>query len=118
YLVASGSLPRGAPEDFYATVAELARRKGAKLVLDSSGKPLKAALDQGVHLVKPSLGELEGLIGRKLPDSAEQEKAVRDLVDSGAAKMVALTLGRDGALLVRGRTAMRLASPDVKAKSA
>lgn len=118
YLVASGSLPRGIPEDFYATVAGIAERKGAKLVLDTSGRALRAGLKQGVHLVKPSLGELEAALGRKLPDPAPQTAAARELVSSGAADLVALTLGRDGALLATNRDTLRLAAPDVVVKSA
>ena len=101
YLVASGSLPRG-----------------AKLVLDTSGSALRAGLARGVHLVKPSLGELETLVDRKLPDPASQEQAARELIGSGVAELVALTLGRDGALLATSQGTLRLAAPDVVAKSA
>jgi 6-phosphofructokinase 2 len=89
YLVASGSLPRGVPVDFYLSVAEIAQRKRAKLVLDTSGEAFRRAAAHGVHLMKPSLGELEDLIGRKLPDPADQERAVQGLVESGAAEIVA-----------------------------
>ena len=119
YFVASGSLPRGAPDDFYAKVVEQWRRKGAKLVLDTSGRALRPALERGgIHLVKPSLGEFEALAGRKLPEPALQEEAARELVRSGLAEMLALTLGRDGALLVTGQGALRLAAPKVEVKSA
>src|SRR3546814_4608257 len=80
-------------------VAKLAARKGAKLVLDTSGEALKVATAHGVFLIKPSLGELEELVGRKLAEPADQERTAGELVQSGAAEMVALTLGRDGALL-------------------
>ncbi|MET4702024.1 6-phosphofructokinase 2 [Constrictibacter sp. MBR-5] len=118
YLVASGSLPRGAPEDLYATVADMARRKGAKLVLDTSGMALRAGITRGVYLLKPSLGELETLLGRKLPDPAAQEAAAQELVSSGAAELVALTLGRDGALLATSEGTLRLGALDVVVKSA
>lgn len=118
YLVASGSLSRGVPDDFYATIADLARSKGAKLVLDSSGNALRAGLAGGVHVVKPSLGELEALLRRKLPDIASQEEAARELVGSGAAGLVALTLGQDGALLATNKGVLRLAAPNVIARSA
>lgn len=118
YLVASGSLPRGVPDDFYVAVADIAGRRSARLVLDTSGAALAKTLGNGVHLVKPSLGELEGLLGRKLPTAALQEAAARELVRSGAAELVALTLGRDGALLATDRSTLRLAAPDVAAKSA
>lgn len=118
YLVASGSLPRGVPSDFYASVAAICRRRNIKLVLDTSGEALRAALGQGVYLVKPSLGELEGLLGRKLTHPEAQETAIKELIASGAAKMVALTLGRDGALLATNQSMLRLPAPEVEAKSA
>ena len=99
YLVASGSLPRGVPTGFYVQVADIAASKSAKFILDTSGEALRKATGRGLHLIKPSLGELEELIGRELPEAADQEQAVRALIDGGAAEMVALTLGRDGALL-------------------
>jgi 6-phosphofructokinase 2 len=118
YLVASGSLPRGVPEDFYASVRELIERKGTRLVLDTSGQALRPALDQGVHLVKPSLGELESLVGQELRQPEEQEDAVSDLVRRGAAEIVALTLGRDGALLATRGGVLRQKSPEVPVRSA
>ncbi len=118
YLVASGSLPRGVPQAFYAAVGDLARRKGAKLVLDTSGPGMRAGMGRGVHLIKPSLGEFEALVGRPLASPAEQEAAARALIASGAVEIVALTLGRDGALLVTADRALRLTPPEVPVRSA
>jgi 6-phosphofructokinase 2 len=67
YLLASGSLPHGVPSDFYAQVAALAARRGIRFVLDTSGDALRQASRQGLYLIKPSLGELEDLVGRTLP---------------------------------------------------
>ena len=67
WLVASGSLEPGMPADLYATIAKLARRRGIRIALDTSGAPLRAALDVGVDLVKPSLSELESYAKRALP---------------------------------------------------
>jgi 6-phosphofructokinase 2 len=118
YLIASGSLPRGVPVDFYVEVARVAARKGARLVLDTSGEALQAATAHGVYLIKPSLGELEQLIGRKLPNPVDQEDAVRGLIQSKAAEMVALTLGRDGAVLATRDGLHRLPGLKVTPKSA
>ena len=118
YLIATGSLPQGVPDDYYVQVAGIARRKAMKLVLDTSGDALRKATDRGVHLIKPSLGELETLIGRKLSEPDDQERAVRGLIDSGAADMIALTLGRDGALLATRNGLRRLDGLKVKPKSA
>ena len=118
YLVASGSLPRGVPEDFYVRVAALAARKGAKLVLDTSGVALRVASGRGLYLIKPSLGELQDLVGRSLTAPAEQDAALRELIVSGAAEMIALTLGRDGAVLATRFGLRRLEGVKVTPKSA
>jgi 6-phosphofructokinase 2 len=118
FLVASGSLPRGVPTDFYREVADIARKKGSQFILDTSGDALKAALQKRVHLVKPSLGELEGLLGCKLATPAEQEAGAAKLVTAGMAEMVALTLGRNGALLATPEGLWRVDGIAVPTKSA
>ena len=100
WLVASGSLPPGVPTDFYARLARLCKERGAKLVVDSSGPALAAALAEGVYLAKPNLRELSDLAGHPLETPAQWQAAARGLVDGGSATAVALTLGHLGALLV------------------
>jgi 6-phosphofructokinase 2 len=118
YLLASGSLPRGAPSDFYAQAAAVAARRGIRFVLDTSGDALRQAAGKGLYLIKPSLGELEDLVGRKLPTPQDQDSALRDLIAAGAAEIIALTLGRDGAVLATGDTLLRIEGVRVMAKSA
>jgi 6-phosphofructokinase 2 len=118
YLVASGSLPNGVPEDFYAQVARVAAERSARLVLDTSGKPLKRALEAGVYLVKPNLRELETAIGRPLREPAEQEEAARQLIARGRAQIVTVSLGADGALLATGEDCYRLRAPRIRPRSA
>ena len=57
-FVASGSLPPGVPEDFYAQAARAAKACGARVIVDTSGAALKAALEAGLFLIKPNLREL------------------------------------------------------------
>ena len=118
YLLASGSLPPGVPEDFYVQVATLADKKGARFVADTSGAPLKAIVEHGAHLVKPSVGELESVVGRPLRREDELEAAAREIVDRGKVAILTVTLGRDGALLVTPDVVRRLPSPDVPVQSA
>lgn len=100
FVVASGSLPPGAPPDFYARVAERARRRGVRVILDSSGVALREGLRQGVFLVKPNLRELGELLGESLEDPARWRPAAQQLIDAGQADVVALSLGERGAFLV------------------
>lgn len=108
FLVASGSLAPGVPEDFYARLASRLGR-GTKMVLDSSGPALEAALAGGVFAIKPSLGELRQLTGEPLETTAQQVEACRRLVRGGRASLVALSLGREGAMLVTAQDAWRAA---------
>jgi 6-phosphofructokinase 2 len=114
WLIASGSLPHGVPDDAYAQVARIAAAKHQRFVLDTSGTALRAALDQGgMELIKPSLGELEHLVGRELRDPTAQDAEAMALVRSGAARLVAVTLGRDGALLATPDGVVRVPAMDV-----
>jgi len=118
WVVASGSLPRGAPDDAYAHIARMCARRGQHFVLDSSGAALKAALGSGVTLIKPSIGELEGLVGCELRDPRELERAAMGLVRAGAAEMIAVSLGAAGALLATRGGVLRKPAPEVPVRSA
>lgn len=107
YLVLSGSLPPGVPADIYARLARAARAKGTRVVIDSSGPSLVAALEAGVFLVKPSLNELCELVGRPLSNQDEWREAALEIVRGARAQVVVLTLGELGALLVSGTTVLR-----------
>ena len=109
WLIASGSLPHGVPVDGYAQVARIAARKGQRFVVDTSGPALAAVLAQGgCELVKPSLGELEQLVGRPLKYPDEQDREALALVSCGAARVVALTLGAEGAVMATADGVIRM----------
>ena len=118
YLVASGSLPPGVPDDFYARVARLARDRRAMLALDTSGQPLKEALAEGVFLIKPNLNELCGLIDTRVDGGEGSVQACRHIVEQGQAEVVALTLGDQGALLATGEKVWRAPALPIKPISA
>ncbi|MBI0434605.1 1-phosphofructokinase family hexose kinase [Roseomonas sp. KE0001] len=99
WLVASGSLPRGVPEDFYARAGAIARRRGLRMVLDTSGAALRAGVGPEIELIKPSLGEFESLVERELRGEGDLEAAAREMLGRGIARRIAVTLGKDGALL-------------------
>ena len=100
FVVASGSLPGGVPDDFYARVARIAKQRGARMILDTSGQALGAAVAEGVDLIKPNLREMRELAGFEPSDAKEWEAAARALVHSGKVAVIALTMGHLGAVLV------------------
>jgi len=118
YVVASGSLPMGVPVDTYARMADAVQRRGARFVLDTSGEALRVTLARSrVFLFKPSLGELQKLVGRELQGD-DVASAAMEFVKSGAARNVAVTMGRDGAMLVKEDGILRLPPITVDVRSA
>ncbi|ODS64614.1 MAG: phosphofructokinase [Acidovorax sp. SCN 65-108] len=99
WLIASGSLPPGTPDDFYAQLARAASGRGVRVAVDTSGPPLAAALQAGVALVKPSLRELRDVMQKPLEHAADWCTAAQSLVHCGAADIVALSVGEQGAVL-------------------
>jgi 6-phosphofructokinase 2 len=118
YLVASGSLPPGVPDDFYARVAQLAKKFDSRFILDTSTKTaLQLALREGVYLIKPNLREFRKLVGRELETEAEQESQARELIERGQCEVVVVSLGAAGVLLVSKEACEHLRAPTVPIKS-
>ena len=100
FVVASGSLPPGVPDDFYARVARIAKQRGARTILDTSGKALAAAVEEGVDLIKPNLREMRELSGSDPFDAREWEEAARNIIRTKPVSAIALTMGHLGASLL------------------
>jgi 6-phosphofructokinase 2 len=117
YIVCSGSLPPGVPDDFYGRVASLGRERGSRIIVDTSEDALRGAARAGVYLLKPNMRELGQLVGHRIEGEAEQEVAARDLVDSSRAQIVVVSLGAAGALLVSRDHLVRVRAPTVRIRS-
>jgi 6-phosphofructokinase 2 len=117
YIVASGSLPPGVAEDFYARVARLARDLGSRTLVDTSEEALCLAAREGVYLLKPNMRELRQLAGCEIKDESEQEAVAEEIVESGQAEVVVVSLGSAGALLVSSEGSERLRAPTVPIES-
>jgi 6-phosphofructokinase 2 len=119
WLVLSGSLPRGLDADFMAEIVRTAVARGQQVVLDTSGPALAACLAVGgICFAKPSLEELEALAGGPLRDASTLLAAARRVVEAGGARMLAVTLGGDGGLLVTREGELRLPALPVPHASA
>ena len=100
FIVASGSLPPGVPEDFYARVVRIGKDIGAQVVVDTSGEALRLALSEGVYLIKPNIREFRELIGAGMAEESEIKNMAMDIVRSGQSKAVVISLGAAGTLMV------------------
>ena len=117
YLVLSGSLNEGLPADFYQKISETAKASGIKVIVDTSGEPLRKVLEKGVYLIKPNIGELAKLIGVERLALPEVEKAAKTLIEKGSAEVVVVSLGAEGAILVSKDKTEFVNAPKAEKKS-
>lgn len=117
YIVASGSLAPGVPVDFYARVARVARKQNARLVLDTSGEPLRAALEEGVFFAKPNRKEFRDMMGAQVEDLDAMAAVARGFLDKGRAEILVVSMGADGALLTTRQGQIRATPPPVETHS-
>ncbi len=117
YAVFSGSLPKGVPDDFYATAAVRGKKKGTRIIVDTPGSALLEAVKAGVYLIKPNIRELQDIAQAKLSGEDEIKGAAQDLIGSGNVEVVVVSLGAGGAYVVTGEGVRRYESPTVPIKS-
>ena len=98
--VISGGLPRGVDAGYYRELFRAVDPKSLKIA-DAEGAKLFAALEAGIDLVKPNLEELEETLGREFRDKEDILSGCREFLDRGA-KIVLLSLGKDGAIITNG----------------
>lgn len=117
FIVASGSLPPGVPLDIYAQIAKIAKTKNAKFIVDTSGEALKQAVDEGVYLLKPNLGELSYLAGKTNLQPWEAEDIAKRIIERGKCEVIVVSMGAHGALLVTNNITEMIVPPLATRKS-
>lgn len=117
YLVASGSVPPGVPDDIYAQVARICQDRNIRLIADTSGAALKALVREAVYLIKPNIGELAALEGRDIEGQSHLEETTAKLVGDGCCEAVVVSLGDRGALLSTAEEQVHLPAPIVPVES-
>lgn len=98
FVALCGSLPNGAPKDFYGQLVKKLKEKGCFVAVDCDGEALEKALQAGPSLIKPNLPEFLALTGScdaSLPALLEKCRAFHEK----GVGMICLSLGPDGAVL-------------------
>lgn len=116
-LVLSGSINEGLPTDFYKQIAQIAKEKNTKVIVDTSGESLEKILEIGVYLIKPNVGELAKLVGVERLEMDEVNEAAKKIIDQGGAEIVVVSLGPQGAVLVTKDSYDYVPAPNVVKKS-
>ena len=113
-IVASGSLPPGVSDDFFARLAVIAKQIKAKCIIDTSGIPLRLAAKEGVYLLKPNLSELCSLVGKDYLQVNEIDDAAHYVIQQGHCEVVVVSMGPSGAIVVTKDGYERIPAPTVK----
>ncbi|EHF4950947.1 6-phosphofructokinase II [Enterobacter hormaechei] len=117
-LVISGSLPPGVKTEKLTALVQAALQRGIRCIVDSSGEALKAALEPGqLELVKPNQKELSALVNRELSQPDDVRTAAEELVRTGKAHRVVVSLGPQGALAVDKTGFVQVVPPPMKSQS-
>jgi len=95
--VLCGSLPPGMEAGDYATLAGEEAAAGRRCAVDTSGEPLRRALDGKPFLLKPNRDEAAELIGAPVKSIGDAARAARALAGRGVALPV-VSLGAEGAV--------------------
>jgi 6-phosphofructokinase 2 len=117
YIIASGSIPDGVPTDIFARLAAIAKNKNDKLIVDTSDGALKLAAEQGVYMMKPNIGELAWLVGKKKLSIEEVPDAGRKIISWGHCEVLVISMGEDGAMLLTTDLEFTVKPPHVEKKS-
>ncbi|WP_424939031.1 1-phosphofructokinase family hexose kinase [Aliiroseovarius sp. S253] len=120
HLVLSGSQPPGFPASFPSDLADLARRKGALVTLDTSGPALFSLLEDKTtapDVLRLDAQESEALAGQPLPSIRDAAQFAKALVAQGTAKCVVLARGADGSVMAADDKVLHAKTPLVPVQS-
>jgi 1-phosphofructokinase len=109
WVVASGSLAPGTPDDLYARLADAVRPVGARVAVDSSGFALERVLATGPDVLKPNEEELSEVTG-VVPETFGDVVLAADELRAKGVGAVLVSLGASGAVLVDGGPAFHAES--------
>ena len=112
-VVISGSLPRGLHPEIYCRLMEIARSKGANVILDTDGMALRTGIRTSPDLIKPNIHELSHLAGVELRDTRKIMDAALEICRQGTGTVL-VSMGAKGILLVREEEKFLAVPPAVK----
>lgn len=116
WFVLSGSVPPGVPDSIYSEMIELIHGRGGRVLLDTSGRPLRETLASRPEVMKPNVEELSELAARPLDTVGGVRAAAEVLLDLGVQRVVA-SMGGGGAVFVDRGRALVARPPKVTVRS-
>jgi len=115
--VLSGSLPPDVPETFYADLIRLLKSRGAKVILDASGRPLELGCQEAPFLVKINIPEASELVGFTINDPEDAKRAALPFLRMGVL-VFGLTMGDAGLLMATQKEMVYASAPKINVRNA
>lgn len=97
-VVASGSVPRNVPKNFYKKLIHMANSKNKKFLLDTSGDLLREGIEGKPFFIKPNKDEIEFLTGRRIESYKDAVREIKEFHKKGI-ELVAISLGSEGSVV-------------------
>jgi len=115
-VVISGSLPPGVHPEIYRKIVELAKGRGAKVILDTDGDALRMGIEGCPDAIKPNVHELSRLVGMDLKGMDAIINAASDVREQGVG-IVLVSMGAKGILLIGEKEECLASPPEVDVKN-
>ncbi len=115
-VAVSGSLPCGIHPVIYQKIIEIAKSRGAMVILDTDGDALKTGIRAHPDVIKPNIHELSRLVDRELKEMDEIISAAWSLHKKGVG-IVLVSMGSRGILLVTEGKQYWASPPEVEVKN-
>jgi 6-phosphofructokinase 2 len=119
-FVIGGSLPQGLNPDNYIEIIEIAKKKKAKVVLDTAGEALIKGIESSPNLIKPNIYELKNAAKHLLNINhiGESEKEIaniaRKIHNKYDVETVLVSMGARGIIMVTNHEEYIAIPPEVR----
>ena len=116
-VVLAGGLPPNIPLNLYGRLTRMAKeRKGLSWSSMRKASPLRHALVELPHMIKPNEKELASYLGKETLSEEEIVQAAQFLVEKGIRKVL-VSRGEKGSILVTGKSILKGKRLEVQVKS-
>ena len=112
----TGSIPSGTNARSLLSMLQKAKKKGARIIIDSRSVTLSEILDFKPWLIKPNRDEIETYVGKPVKSINDAAKIAKELCANGI-ENVMISLGGDGAVLATRDAIFHAQAPAINALS-
>lgn len=115
-VILAGNVPTGADVDIYQRWCNVARARGAKVILDAEGVALREGVKGKPFIIKPNQEELESFFEMKFTKDEHVVYYAKRIIEMGVSYVI-VSQGADGVMVIAEDYEMKIKGLKVKVKS-